>query len=168
MIRKLLLQTLVLCMCLTGETYAGKKPSDGRWNETRAIQGQPFCALILREFSDPDRKERTIYVLMEPSQVNEGNLHLLFRHLSQQFPDDPILRVIVHTDVEQLAVLATGHLVTASPARVVPDSSAQEKESKRVLQLVFYKRTESVELFRYNPNYPKSGEKTVVIRGKED
>lgn len=71
------------------------------------------------------------------------------------------------TDVEQLGVLATGALVTVSPARGDIGASGRAKTA-RILQLAFYKRNKSVELFRYNPDYPKAGNKTVIIRGKED
>lgn len=168
MIRRIMAPILVLCLAMMGEPYFAQQPRDGRWNETRAVQGLPFCALTLREFFDRDQHERTIFVLMEPPHVSEGNLNLLFRSMSQRFPDDPVLKVWVYTDVEQLAFLATGQMVTVSPAQGAPDANAQGKEKKRVLQLAFYKRTESVELFRYDPNYPKSGERTVIIRGKED
>ena len=149
------------------EPHLAQQARDGRWNETRAIQGLPFCALTLREFFDRDLPERTVYVLMEPTQVNEGNLHLLFRFISQRFPDDQILKVWVDTDVEQLDFIATGRMVTVSPG-FGTTAKPQAEESKRVLQMALYKRTKSVELFRYNPNYPKSGERTVIIRGKED
>jgi hypothetical protein len=167
MITRILLSILVLSFGVVGEPYAGQQARNGRWNETTAIHGLPFCALTLREFFDRDQHERTVYVLMEPSQVNEGNLHLLFRSISQRFPNDPNLKVWVDTDVEQLGTLATGQMVTVSPG-FGATAEALPTESKRVLQMALYKRTESVELFRYNPNYPKSGERTVIIRGKED
>jgi hypothetical protein len=48
------------------------------------------------------------------------------------------------------------------PIPVVQTSSA-----KICSQSAFYKRDARVELFRYNPNYPETGLKTVIIRGKE-
>lgn len=45
--------------------------------------------------------------------------------------------------------------------------NAQLKAKKTVLQLTYYRRTKEAELFRYNPNYPDPGLRTVILRGKE-
>jgi len=167
MIRKVLLPILVMSVVASASGQAQRQAGQRLSNETTAIGGLNFCAFMLREFYDKDEKGRTIYVLMEPRQVSESNLYLLFRILSERFNADEDLTIWVDTDVEQLAFLATGTMVTFSPARGVIDDSARG-HNKRILQLAYYKRTKAVELFRYNPNYPIAGEKTVIIRGKED
>lgn len=131
-------------------------------NTTRAIKGLPFYAFILREFVSEDGSSREINVLMEPNQVSETNLRLLFRNFSRKFPAPISVEVWVYTDVEQLDTLSTNQITDVAPAR-----GATPKEKKVAHQLVYYKRTKDVELFRYNPNYPKVGEKTVILRGRE-
>jgi len=49
----------------------------------------------------------------------------------------------------------------------VPDSIEKFNKKKRPKKWGFYTRRSDVELFRYNPNYPKEGMKTVILRGKE-
>ena len=142
-----------------------KNDDSDQWNKTRAVKEVPFCAFILREFLDDKEQNRDVYVLMEPDQVIEINLDLLFKALSKKFPQPYSLTIWVETDVEQLGVIATGRMGTVSPA----ESEKENPEEKAVKpQLAYYRRTKKVELFRYNPNYPhKNGEKTVIIRGKE-
>lgn len=168
MMRKIALLLVIVTFASTTSALPGTQGQDSRWNETRSIDGLPFCAFVLRVIYDASEGERTVYVLMEPRAANENNLYLMFRALSERFPGDPSLKVWAYTDVEQCAFLATGTMMTSSPAEGVPDTSALGRASKRVLQLARYKRTKSVELFRYNPDYPKPGERTVLIRGKED
>jgi hypothetical protein len=92
---------------------------------------------------------------MDPAEVTEDNLRLLFGNLSTRYSSPPRLEITVFTDVEQLAPLATGHAL-----------SGREYDSK-VNQRADYYRDERKELFSYNPNYPKRGLRTVMLRGKE-
>lgn len=156
MTMKVILQSIILILAATDPTALSRQVKDARWGDAISVEGLPFCALILSNVYDKRQKERTVDILMEPHQVNEDNLRLLFRSLSERFPDDLTFKAWVNTNVKQLAMLATG-MGGSGPA-----------QGKRALQLAYYRRTEKEELFRYNPNYPKAGEKTVIIRGKED
>jgi hypothetical protein len=156
--------SLILSVVLFSAASGFCQDKSGPWNETRAVTGLDFCALILREFFDTKTGERTLYLLAEPKEVTESRLQSLFASLSAKYADDSSLEVWVETDVEQLGSLATGRMVTVSPR----EHSDDRVEDKKVLQLALYKRNSSVELFRFNPNYPKSGEKTIIIRGQED
>jgi len=156
MTRKVILQTIIVMFAATGPSALSRQVKDVRWGDVISMEGLPFCALILSNVYDKRQRERTVDILMEPDQVNEDNLRLLFRSLSEKFPADPTLKAWVNTNVKQLAMLATG-MGGSGPAQGTSN-----------LQLAYYRRTEEVELFRYNPNYPKAGEKTVIIRGKDD
>lgn len=147
---------VILSLVVVTTSQERKAIENGRSSETSSIDGLHFCALILNEFYDKSQSERIVDVIMPASDVNEDNLHLLFKNLSGRFPNDPILKVWVRTDVTQLGTLATGRGGSGAP------------EGRRVLQLGYYKRTSTLELFSYNPTYPMPGEKTVIIRGKED
>jgi hypothetical protein len=135
--------------------------SNNDWNKTRAIKELPFCALIVREFHDTAQANHEFHILMEPDEVTEDNLRLLFAAISRRDPDAPVLVAWIKTDVEQLESLATG-VVMAGSGRIKKDSA------KRIQQLVLYRRTKEGEFFRYNSNYPKSeGFKTIILWGKE-
>lgn len=146
--------------------------SEDRWNVTTSLKGLPFCALVLRDhLADSDRR-RVLNVLMDPDDVAEGNLVLLFRVLSEKYPSPVALEVWVNTDVEQLSLLASGVLIHKADPPLRPSTGNQGAGSEakirgRVLQLVFYRRSKDVELFRYNPNLPEEGSRTVILRGKE-
>lgn len=112
----------------------------------------PFAAIVLRDGERRFDGSRQIHILVEPSDVTERNLLLLFKVVSEQC-SEPSLIVWVYTDVAQLAALSTGQNMSGGPT---------DKH-----QLVYYERTDKVELFRYNPNYPEEGRKTVLLKGKE-
>jgi hypothetical protein len=126
-----------------------------RSNSTQSINELPFCAFILRSLDS--RRGHEVYVLTEQDQITEGNLILLFKAVSDRNPNPSLLEVFVNTDVDQLRSLVV-HMNTSGDFR--------EKPEKRY-QWAYYKRSEKVELFRYNPNYPEDGLKTVIIRGTE-
>ncbi|MEK6289491.1 MAG: hypothetical protein AABO57_27570 [Acidobacteriota bacterium] len=155
MITKVILP-LILFLVATDAISGNGQERDVKRDETRSIEGLPFCALVVGDFYDKDQRERTIDVLMEPGQVTDSNLGLLFRILSDKLTEEPALTIWVNTDIRQLATLATG------------TGGSGPAQGKRIFQLAYYRRTNTVELFRYNPNYPKAGEKTIIIRGKED
>jgi hypothetical protein len=152
-----------------------QKEDEGGWNKTRAITELHFCVFILRDFLDGDEPSREISVLMEPDQVTENNLTLLFRALSEKYPAPKTLRVQVYTDVEQLGFLSTGRMEDLAPAEgsemtIREDGTSQKnlnKKKKRVLQFAFYKRAKEEEFFTYNPNYPEYGTKTITLRSKQ-
>jgi hypothetical protein len=153
---KLRATVAIIALASTACPVAASQAADeSRWNKTTAIKEVPFCALILRNFTPDHGRRRELYVLMEPEQVLEENLFVLFRALSDKYPRPGPLEIWVETDVQQLADLATGKGWSGSAG------------IDRPLQLAYYKRNSEVELFRFNPAFPESGEKTVVIRGKE-
>jgi hypothetical protein len=127
-------------------------------NGTKAVKGLPFCALILRESRETPLSIHTFHVLMEPEEVTEGNLKLLFAMISQSDPQSSVIYVRVNTDVDQLGSLATG----------VGRSGEKNPGIKRpVRQWAYYKKSKEGEYFRYNPSYPEAeGYKTVVLWGK--
>lgn len=136
------------------------------WNKTRAIKELPFCALILREIHDKFDATHKIYILMEPDEVTEDNLKLLFGIMSRRDTESPILWIIVETDVTQLAPLATGGFTAGSGAK--KSNGATGDPLKPIRQWANYRRTKVGESFGYNPNYPKGeGFKTVILWGKE-
>lgn len=136
------------------------------WNKTRAIKELPFCALILREAHDKLDATHKIYILMEPVEVTEDNLRLLFGILSRRDPESPILRILVETDVTGLAPLATGGFIAGSGRK---SEGAKEDPPKQIRQWANYRRTKVGESFGYNPNYPNGvGFKTVILWGKEE
>lgn len=156
MIRRIIMSNFILFFAATGAIAGNSQEREGRWDEVKSIDGLPFCALILSNVYDKAERERRLDILMEPGLVTESNLYLLFRILPKKFQDDARLVIWVNTNVKQLAMLATGM-----------GGSGPSKRG-RTLQLAYYRRTQTVELFSYNPNYPKPGEKTVIISGKED
>jgi len=136
-----------------------------QWNKTRTIKELPFCAMILREFHDTFDGSHTIHILMEPDEVSENNLRLLFSTLSHKDPSSPSLHVLVETDIERLAALATGEFTAdVSPKR----NRRANGHSSRIWQWAIYRRNAAGEFFRYNPDYPKAdGFKTILLWGKE-
>lgn len=156
----------------SSDVRSSNPTADDKWNRTTAIRGLPFCALVLRNFVDEDDSpRREVYVLMETSQVTEDNLTLLFRALSEAYVKPQDLTVWVYTDVEQLGILATGTFSDSVPAEPKDDGVANDEtptgaSRKKQDQLAYYKRTKGAELFRYNPNYPQPGTKTVMLMGK--
>ncbi|MEK6410026.1 MAG: hypothetical protein AABN34_24140 [Acidobacteriota bacterium] len=155
-------KTMMLVILTFGISYdvaGGGQNTVDQWDKTVALKQLPYCALVLRALIGPDNSSREIFLLMEPDQVTEGNLRLLSRVLSERYPPPLSLEVRVTTDVEQLASLATNSGHTAHPDN--------EARGKKEMQWAYYRRSEDVELFRYNPNYPKAGMKTVILKGKE-
>ncbi len=148
---------LIFCIC-PGDGIARQDTAD-KWDKTVALKELPYCALILRAFLGPDDSSREIFVLMEPDNVNEENLRLLARALSEKYPPPLSLKAWIETDVKQLATL-----ITNSNSSSYPDNHAS---GKKELQWAYYRRSEEVELFRYNPEYPKPGMKTVILKGEE-
>lgn len=166
---------LIIIFCFLGISFDVRSynpTADNQWNRTTAIKGLPFCALVLRNFvEEDDSPRREVYVLMETSQVTEDNLTLLFKGLSEAYVKPQDLTVWVYTDVEQLGILATGTFSDLAPAEPKDDGVAIDETSikanrKRQDQLAYYKRARGAELFRYNPNYPQPGTKTVLLMGK--
>jgi len=161
------------------EASAARPIADDKdsWNKTRALKELPFCAFILRDFLlEESSPEREIFILMEPDEVTEDNLRLLFNVVSEKYPKPLDLKVWVKTDVEDLKVLATGVLITGDPPQKNSEVSGKEgnsssnnsnKKTRRIHQWAFYIRNKDVELFRYNPNYPEEGMKTVMLRGNQ-
>lgn len=153
-----------------GTTLYAQSPID---HQTRAIKGVNFSALIVRDFLE-ESGDRTVYILMDPSEVNEGNLHTLFKIISEKYPKVSTLRAWVRTDIQNLESLVTGVIITGARGQekketqdgnngVSPASKSKEHKNQRA----FYFRTEEVELFRYNPNYPEPGSQTIILKGKE-
>lgn len=136
------------------------------WNKTEAIRELPFCALTLRTLES--RRGREVHILMEPDEVTESNLQLLFKVVSAKNPEPLLLETFVSTDVQQLRSLVTNMNTSAEESESIgPDvvTSSQGKVEKN--QWAYYKRTDQVELFRFNPTFPKLGMKTIILRGKE-
>jgi hypothetical protein len=151
---------------------SGSRLHNDRWNKTTVIKDLPFGALLFRDFYDREDRSRELYVLTEPESVTELNLHLLFGVLAEAVPQSESLQVWVYTDVEQLSALATGQQGTVALSREQSEEFERDRSkggnNKAVKQLAYYRRFKEVEFYRYNPEYPKPGHKTVMIRGKED
>lgn len=164
---KLALLLIVLGFAKAPEQAVGLD-DEQEWHKTRAIKEVPFCAFILRDFLDDNRESRELAVLMEPDQVTEGNLTLLFKALSEKHPKPTDLRIQVYTDVEQLGFLATGLLEDKAPPekKKAASSDQGDKGSKREPQFAFYKRTKYEEYFSYYVFKQKSEVKTVILRSK--
>lgn len=150
----LLMITVLLAGALHPVGVAGMQQET--WDKTTAVPDLPFCALVLRVFDDEHYPRVRVYILMEPDKVTEDNLKILFGRVGELHRSSSSLEAFAYTDVEQLGFLATRQAHSGSP-------NFKRKES----QLAYYRRDDQVELFRYNPNHPKSGLRTVIIRGKE-
>jgi hypothetical protein len=96
---------------------------------------------------------------MEPDQVTEDNLRILFRVIPDEYRQGIPLRIWVYTDVKDLAGLAT-----SSGHSAFPDADAKDREVHR---WAYYKRTSDVELFRYGNGHRETEMKTIVLRGHE-
>jgi hypothetical protein len=156
MFRKIVvIGVLIFCIC-TGDVIARQDIAD-KWDKTVAIRELPYCALILRAFLGSDDSSRKVFVLMEPDNINEENLRLLAKTMSDRYPPPLFLEVHVTTDVKQLATLVTNSNISGS--------GNYEAPGKKELQWAYYRRSEEVELFRYNPEFPKPGMKTVILKG---
>ncbi|MEK6301803.1 MAG: hypothetical protein AABO41_13920 [Acidobacteriota bacterium] len=123
---------------------------------TTALSGLPFCALVLRVFVDEANSSTRVYVLMETDNVTEANLRILFERISRQHSSPSSLEATVYTDVDQLAFVATGQA-----------HSGEWDRSSKLRQLAYYRRDAQAELFRFNPDYPAAGLKTVILRGRD-
>lgn len=131
-----------------------------------AVEGIPFSALIY--FEDHNDWEYDIRLIMAPEQVTEQNIRLLGKILSRKYPPPKPLAVHVTTDLESPCQAARGVGGAFDPGENEPKNRQKEKKEIEVRQWAFYTRRADVELFRYNPNYPKdNGMKTVILRGKE-
>ena len=147
----LILLVLLLPFASRGRPVTASHPQNLKLS--KALKGLPFCVLVLWDGFRKFDGSRQIHMIVESSEVTETNLSLLFKVVSEQCPESS-LAVWVYTDVEQLAALSTGMQI-----------SGEEKKSRH--QLAYYKKTDKVELFRYNPNYPEEGMTTVLLRGRE-
>ena len=148
-----MVQITVLIVAVAATISSSPSAKRQHGDKGMSITGLPFCVLVLRVFTSDFYPRVRVHVLMEPDKITESNLRLLFEKISEQHPTTSSLDAMVYTDVEQLGVLAT--------RRALSNSKGTES------QLAYYRRDDRVELFRYNPDYPKSGLKTVIIRGKE-
>ena len=153
------LYVLMICLLMSQPTHANFPHSkQDEVTKTSVIRGIPFCVFILRDSvikESDENKSRELHVLMEPENFSEVILTDLFRVLSERFPTPQSMQVLVYSDIEQLRKLVIGIGQSG-------DESAIKKH-----QSAYYTRTKQVELFRYNPNFPELGMKTVILRGKE-
>jgi hypothetical protein len=140
------------------------------WNKIEAIKQLPFCALKVMTLESQFGRE--VHILMEPDEVTESNLLLLFRVVSEKNPEPLELETFVSTDIQQLRSLVTNMNTSATLSEEdsektgsdVISTSSQRKAEKK---WAYYKRTNQVELFRFNATFPRPGMKTIVLRGKE-
>ncbi|MEK6288223.1 MAG: hypothetical protein AABO57_21095 [Acidobacteriota bacterium] len=112
-------------------------------------------------------------ILMDKEDMSESNLKLLFQSISKKYPPQLLfekhgrplpLEARVYTDLRIPGALANNEMISVSGTR---STSSSEESRNPTRSRAFYTRTEAVELFRYNPNYPEHGTKTVILRGKE-
>ena len=167
-----LIVLLFLCVPALIGVAAESKKQEKKVPATLAVKELPFCALIVSDYIAEDSSTRTLYVLMEPTEVTEHKLSQLFKTISQKYPKPIELHVWVYTNLSEIAHIVTGQFVTKAKAQLPDskdgsqgrDSEVAEEEEKWAR----YKRTETVELFRYIPEPPEKGLKTVVLRGKDE
>jgi hypothetical protein len=107
------------------------------WNKTRDIKDLPFCAFILRESHQQYDGNHLMYILMQPDEVTEENLRLLFGLISRQDPDSSSMRVLVETDLDQLTSLVNRGSVSGSSSK----SSERAESSTSIRQWAMYRRT---------------------------
>ncbi|MEK6288222.1 MAG: hypothetical protein AABO57_21090 [Acidobacteriota bacterium] len=167
---------LLLIALLSGMSSAmSRKDSGDQSQQTLALTQLPFCALVLRSYKVSDSSDH-VYVLMAPAQVTEENLRELFQSLSDAYSKSTLLQVSVYTDVRQLDFLATGLAQSGpdDPVRAKPkspsraaDSTDKERNKPDEYQWAYYVRWKDGEFFRFNPDFPKKGTKTVTLRGKQ-
>ena len=131
-------------------------------NMITALKGTPFSALIFYE--SVSRSTAFVGILMDQSDISEDNLRLVFRLLSDKYPSAPLLESYVYTDMVRPASLIKGEMISADG---VPPPPALRNKPKASSRGAYYTRSEKVELFRFDPNYPDDGMKTVILRGKE-
>jgi hypothetical protein len=105
-------------------------PQTSAWNKTEVIKELPFCALKLRTLLNESASSREVHILVEPEQITESNLILLFKVVSDKYPKPLSLEVFVSTDLEQLKPLVTGMTVAGTPTR--EESEALESERSTV------------------------------------
>lgn len=134
------------------------------------IRGLPFCAFIYYE--DKNDSRSYVRILMDQVEITQDNLRTLFQRISEEHPSSLPLEVQVDIDLRTAGAIANGELHSIA-GRSSPNNNGSDHDRKSEASNVeaphgaFYMRTETVELFRYNPNYPKFGMKTVILRGKE-
>lgn len=153
---KTMMLTLAILLASALPFASASTCAENQADKTTAIDNLPFCALVLRVFVYEHGARTRTYILMEPDGVTETNLRLLFEKVGQMHASTLSLEVVIYTDVEQLGFLATRQTHSG-----LPNFKRNEARS------AYYRRDQQVELFRYNPNYPDTGLKTVIIRGKE-
>ncbi len=152
---KLTLMLVVSLLFAKGLGSVPKADTEQESDDATTIKELNFCALTLRNYINDDENSREMYVLIDPEQITETSLAQLFEALSKRYSKPFSLEVTVYTSIKQLRTLVTGMGI----------SHADKIEGKH--RSAYYKRTVQVELFRYNPDFPEPGMKTIVLRGKE-
>lgn len=148
---------MMALLLLLAASWASPKANPAlRANDLKSIKGLPFSALIFFESKSDVRF--FIGILMDQDDISEDNLRLLFRSLSEKYPLPDPLEAQVYTDMWKPSALTRNEVISVD-GKTKGQSSAPHG--------AFYLRRQSVELFRFNPNYPEHGMKTVVLRGKE-
>src|SRR5262249_50674399 len=131
---------------------------------TKAIEGLPFCALIVGELRNRPVFHR-LDVLAEAKHINEGDLALLFAAISSAYPSEELpLEVFVDSDVAEMKWIVTGYAGAGS----FPKGAKPLDHDPTAGPWGYYWRTKENEYYRYNPDYPALGIKTVVLRGKPE
>jgi len=171
-VRPRLLVFLSLCVLASISVDAESRKQEQKAQAALAVKELPFCALIMTDFLTEDRSMRALYILMDPNEITEFNLSQLFKTLSQKYSKPVDLEVWVYTNLSDIAHIVTGRFSTRAKAKLPESKDGSETKDSEVAEKVekwaYYKRADTVELFRYIPEPPEKGLKTVVLRGKDE
>ena len=130
------------------------------------LKDLPFCAIVFDEdFKNTETtaaNELAVRILMDQDDVSESNLRQLFALVSKRYPSPQDLYAYVETDARSVA-----DVVNQERYNIGKRPGQSGKSSSRGPGGAFYRRSAKVELFRYNPDYPAWGMKTVILRGTE-
>jgi hypothetical protein len=143
---------LLACLLTLGVSRAHCQQVPRDRVRTWEVKGLPFCALILREFTEPGRGGFEQYLIMDPDQITRENLKILFKALSDQHSGDANFQAWVYSDVSQLAGLAT-------------QSGSGDDSSLNKHKWAYYSRSREREYFDFKPSLSASDLTTVVLRG---
>ena len=114
---------------------------------------------IVNVTGDADDAFRYVVILLDEKAFSESRLKELFKLVSARFPTPNRLDVQVYTDLEQVETPEEHDRGRVSESRDDPTSDKYH--------WALFIRSQGNELFRYNPNPPNRGMKTVILKGED-
>jgi hypothetical protein len=158
--------SIALCVGLSLATNSfaeinGKRMTQARnqHNYRAAFRYIIFSNEIIGARGNPQDAYRSIGVLLDRRAFSEETLKELFKLLSERFPKPNTLEIWVSTNLKQVPTLEESEAGAISEA---PDNPALDRYPSALLI-----RQDGNELFRYTPDPPSTGTKTVILKGRD-